>query len=209
LESGQGELWASYATAFDGTRWSAPQAVPGSDYVIDNRPALAAVEGLGLVAVVTSDGRLRGGGPNLAATRFHPAEGDRNNDLYAAVLHGDGDAVDPKLLNDVSLQQAVRPVHTDEPADVARMRAYRIEAGGKTYQLLRGEFHRHTEFTAHRDQDGGLEEVWRYGLDAAAMDWIGVGDHDNGWGREYPWWITSCPLTPTSAPTSTPTGTAT
>ena len=22
------------------------------------------------------------------------------------------------------------------------------------------------------------------------MDWIGDGDHDNGAGREYPWWLT-------------------
>jgi len=32
--------------------------------------------------------------------------------------------------------------------------------------------------------------MFRYGLDAAALDWIGCGDHDNGGGREYPWWIT-------------------
>jgi hypothetical protein len=69
------------------------------------------------------------------------------------------------------------------------MRSYRIEAAGKTYRLLRGEFHRHTEYTSHRDQDGGLEEMWRYGLDGAAMDWIGNGDHDNGHGREYAWWV--------------------
>jgi hypothetical protein len=37
--------------------------------------------------------------------------------------------------------------------------------------------------------DGSLEDMWRYALDAVAMDWLGCGDHDNG-GREYPWWIT-------------------
>ena len=65
-----------------------------------------------------------------------------------------------------------------------------MECGGKTYQLARGEFHRHTEYTAHRDGDGSLEDMWRYAQDAADMDWLGNGDHDNGFGHQYPWWIT-------------------
>jgi hypothetical protein len=32
--------------------------------------------------------------------------------------------------------------------------------------------------------------MWRYGLDVGALDWIGCGDHDNGNGREYTWWLT-------------------
>ncbi len=32
--------------------------------------------------------------------------------------------------------------------------------------------------------------MFRYALDAAKMDWIGCGDHDNGAGREYSWWLT-------------------
>jgi hypothetical protein len=80
-------------------------------------------------------------------------------------------------------------LHPDEAAAVERMRNYRIEHAGKTYQLVRGEFHRHTEYSSHRDQDGALEDMWRYAWDAAAMDWLGNGDHDNGNGREYPWWI--------------------
>jgi len=76
-----------------------------------------------------------------------------------------------------------------EAAAVARARAARAEVGGKTLRLLRGEFHRHTEISSDGAGDGMLMDMWRYGLDAAAHDWIGNGDHDNG-GREYPWWIT-------------------
>ena len=71
-----------------------------------------------------------------------------------------------------------------------RIRDYRIEAGGKKYQLLRGEFHRHTEISWDGGPDGSLEDMFRYAIDAAALDWIGNGDHDNGAGREYPWWLT-------------------
>ena len=70
------------------------------------------------------------------------------------------------------------------------MRQYRVDAGGKTYHLLRGEFHRHTEISSDGGGDGSLEDMWRYGLDVASLDWIGCGDHDNGNGREYTWWIT-------------------
>jgi hypothetical protein len=32
--------------------------------------------------------------------------------------------------------------------------------------------------------------MFRYAMDAADMDWLGCGDHDNGGGREYTWWLT-------------------
>src|SRR5205085_2266391 len=75
---------------------------------------------------------------------------------------------------------ALAAVRAHEAEDVGRVRGARVEVGGKKLHLLRGEFHRHTEYTAHNDQDGLLEDAWRYGLDAAGLDWIGVGDHDNG-----------------------------
>src|SRR2546425_1140369 len=83
-------------------------------------------------------------------------------------------------------------VQANEVEDIRRIRWYRTAMGGKTYQLWRGEFHRHTEISSHRDQDGPFEEIWRYGLDVARMDWIGPGDHDNGVGPggmtlEYTW----------------------
>ena len=31
--------------------------------------------------------------------------------------------------------------------------------------------------------------MWRYAIDAAGLDWIGNGDHDNGGGKEYTWWL--------------------
>jgi hypothetical protein len=76
-----------------------------------------------------------------------------------------------------------------EKADVARVRAARASVGGKTLRVARGEFHRHTEISFDGANDGMLMDMWRYALDAASLDWVGNGDHDNGEGREYPWWI--------------------
>ncbi len=69
------------------------------------------------------------------------------------------------------------------------MRDYRLTAGGKTYRLLRGDFHRHTEVSMDGGSDGALEDMWRYAIDAAGFDWMGDADHDNGGGKEYTWWL--------------------
>ncbi len=172
---GRGEAWASFVTRYDGKGWSQPQQLPNSSNIIDNLPQLAAVEG-GLLVVRSSDSRT--------ATRNRDQD-----DLFASVLAVEGAAVKPKLIPDRPDRRAtVKTVHPNEDADVARIRGYRVKVGNRTLQLLRGEFHRHTEYTAHRDQDGLLEDSWRFALDAGRLDWMGNGDHDNGFGQEYMWW---------------------
>ena len=75
-------------------------------------------------------------------------------------------------------------------ADIERIRGYRASIGGKKLQIIRGEFHRHTEISGDGGNDGPLEDMWRYAIDVASMDWLGCGDHDNGGHREYTWWLT-------------------
>ncbi|HID07663.1 MAG TPA: hypothetical protein EYP10_11025 [Armatimonadetes bacterium] len=180
LPTGSGEQWISIATYYDGDGWSQQITVPYSYNTLDNRPALLALSGKGLLIVHSSDGRTIG-------TRTA-----KENNLYATLLDVDGDVKPPALItvNPKGNGQSVEPVHPNELEDIQRIRSYRITIGGRAYQLLRGEFHRHTEISSHRDQDGSLEALWRYGLDVARMDWIGPGDHDYGFGREYTWWLT-------------------
>src|SRR5205823_6323321 len=82
-------------------------------------------------------------------------------------------------------QPEVKP----ELDQVASMRNYRATLGGNKLQLMRGEFHRHTEISGDGGRDGPLIDAYRYMIDAAYMDWVGCCDHDNGAGREYSWWI--------------------
>ncbi|HEV3122724.1 MAG TPA: hypothetical protein VGY53_12510, partial [Isosphaeraceae bacterium] len=181
LLTGEGERWVSFATRFEGERWSRVFPLRFSDNTLDNRPALAAQSDGGLLAIYSGDSRT-GGSPSAKV-----------NDLHAARLELEAPFAPPSLAaaeveNVAGLPPA--PIHPNEPAELERIRSYRISAGAKTYQLLRGEFHRHSEISSHRDWDGPLEEVWRYGLDVASMDWIGPGDHDYGVGLEYLWWLT-------------------
>jgi hypothetical protein len=175
LPGGAGEVWNSYALRYDGKKWSAPRRLGNSANLMDNRPALVPF-GQGLLAVYSSDYR------NQTADR-------QQSDLFAALLALPGKVQAMELAAVEAPPKATVPVvHKNEAADVARMRAYRIASGGKKLRLLRGEFHRHTEYSSHNDGDGSLEDAWRYALDAADLDWIGIGDHDNGFGSEYMWW---------------------
>jgi hypothetical protein len=175
LPGGAGEVWNSFALRYQGRQWSPPRRLDASADLLDNRPALTPL-GDGILAVYSGDGRVST--PNRD-----------QDDLFALVLHPSGPTAEPQLSDDEPAPTAEVPVvHKDEKADVARMRDYRISVGDRKLRLLRGEFHRHTEFSAHRDQDGLLEDAWRYALDAGDLDWIGNGDHDNGYGSEYMWW---------------------
>jgi hypothetical protein len=177
LGTGAGEVWNGFATYHSGDQWSPEIPLPNSENFIDNRPALARLSSGALAAIYSTDKRV-------ATT-----QSGVDNDLHACVLSADG-STRKSVLVPVPPPDNVNadPIHPNEADDIKRMREFRVTTNGKNYQLLRGEFHRHTELSSHRDQDGPFEEIWRYGLDVARMDWIGQGDHDNGQ-REYTWWL--------------------
>ncbi|MGE0760927.1 MAG: hypothetical protein AB7O38_28205, partial [Pirellulaceae bacterium] len=79
------------------------------------------------------------------------------------------------------------PAHPREADDVARLRQHVLRVGSKTYRIYRGDMHRHTETSSDGGGDGSMLDVYRYALDAAAMDFLLVTDHHDG-GREYDWW---------------------
>jgi hypothetical protein len=173
-----GSYWLSFARRLDGDRWSEPIELHHSDGLLDHRPVLLPHPAGGLIVVHNTDGR-------------YSTPETIDNQIYLSVVDLPGDPVEPKLVphdpgkKDEKLTAAAKR----EAEAVRRIRDYRVAAGGKTYQLLRGEFHRHTEISWDGGPDGSLEDMFRYGIDAAAMDWIGNGDHDNGGGREYSWWL--------------------
>ncbi len=181
--SGGGESWVSFVTYHDGDRWVEPVPLANSANLLDNRPAVLSAGPNRLLVVHSSDGRTRG------------TRSAKDNNLFCSLVRAGGDGLTARPArspNLVALPPAPEPVpavHPNENQDVQRIRNYRITVGGKTYQPVRGEFHRHTELTSHRDMDGTLQDMFRYALDVAQMDWIGNGDHDNGYGVEYLWWL--------------------
>jgi len=205
---GVGTTWFEHLAWYEGSQWSNEIVCPKTDNLLDNRPSLLAGAGGDLVLVASSDGRFATAGQFPAAfLRQQRKAGARiverplespwpdpvNNELVMVRIGpvAAGPA-EPATLKPAPAGGAAEPdpAAIQEAADVKRMRAVRANVGGKTLQILRGDFHRHTEISQDGGGDGMLMDMWRYAIDAAALDWVGNGDHDNGAGREYSWWTT-------------------
>ncbi len=171
-----GTNWVTFARRLDGDHWTQPVEISRSDGLLDSRPVLLPNPGGGLLVVTNTDGRY--------ATPDH-----LGNRVYAGVIDLPGETAEPALVAKDTAKQPSKEF-AEERATVEQMRRYRVEAGDKKYRLARGEFHRHTEISFDGGGDGSLEDMFRYAIDAAELDWIGNTDHDNGAGREYPWWLT-------------------
>lgn len=180
-----GTVWMENLAYFDGRTWTTLTAVPHTDAWLDNRPALIPL-GAGRLLMIASSDHRQSAAPGAGARRGS----EINMDLYAAEFQLEAKAQAARLQQLPA--EKVAPPDPDVKAEVEQvslMRSYRVEIGGQTYQLLRGEFHRHTEISGDGGRDGPMVDAYRYFIDPAYMDWGGTGDHDNGGGREYSWWL--------------------
>lgn len=167
--------WLTYARCLEGNRWSEPIEIHHSDGLLDHRSALLPDPSGGLLVIHASDGRL--------------STPDRiGNQIYVSTVNLPGEPQEPVLVPMESGRKDGQHARR-ELAAVQRIRSYRCVAGGKTYNLFRGDFHRHTEHSADGEADGSLEDMYRYAIDPAALDWVGSTDHFSGNGREYSWWL--------------------
>ena len=179
-----GPVWYEYVLYYDGAKWTGPIFVPGTDGLLDGRPALAALAPGRLMIVSAMDHRQ----PEVAPAKRDSAS--INSDLYAADLRIEPQG-QPAKLKPLPAETVAAPDPEAKPEidQVAMLRNYRTQAGSQKLQLMRGEFHRHTEYSMDGSLDGPLIDAYRYMIDSASMDWVGCCDHDNGDGKEYSWWI--------------------
>ena len=122
----------------------------------------------------------------LTAAAFNPA---LNADLVAAEFRFG--SLRLAMVKSAAPERVSAPdaVTAPERQQIKMMRDYRARAGSDKLQIMRGEFHRHTEISTDGGNDGPIIDAYRYMIDAAMMDWGVCCDHDNGNGREYTWWI--------------------
>jgi len=196
-----GSVWVDQASYFEGDKWHGPVLIPHSDNLLFNTPAVVGLENGIRVAhstdhrqdrlTVWKENRLVGGKNANASlgSKLDPFI----NGVYISELTL-SDKAEPLALKDAARkpQEGAPPAEhtTKELEDIKAVHAYRVTVNGDSLRILRGDFHRHTEISGDGGGDGPLEDMWRYSLDVASMDWIGNGDHDNGGGREYTWWLT-------------------
>jgi hypothetical protein len=185
-----GTGWSEYVASFDGKSWTGPIYLFRSDNLLDNRPALVSTHPGELLVVESSDYRreiqlLTKRGWDTSQIRTTGIADPYNNDLYASAVSLPP-AAGPTAVRDLGAPPAPTLVSGEtQTAAISKVRGYR-EAGD--LKLVRGEFHRHSEISYDGALDGTLLDQWRYILDAAALDWVGCCDHDNGGAREYTWW---------------------
>jgi hypothetical protein len=179
-----GSIWGEEMVYFDGARWNGPGTFAASDGLLDNRPAITALAPGRLLIAQATDHRLS---PALGGT----AQSDRVHSDIDALEVPIARTVQPAQLRLLPPQTVSAPASdaTAEANTVDLMRSYRPTINGQRLQLVRGEFHRHTEISFDGKNDGPLVDAYRYAIDAAGLDWVGCCDHDNGGAREYSWWI--------------------
>ncbi len=190
-----GSLWLNWAICYDGQKWTGPILIPNSDNLMYNSPAVAAMPQGGLFVAHSSDHRQdRFETYDEFKREARNAEDPFDNDVYATWLKSPAGNVSAYQLKAAKWppSAATEPsaATVSERADIDRCRNQTIEVSGRKLRLVRGEYHRHTEISGDGGNDGPLEDMWRYALDVSQMDWLGCGDHDNGAGREYTWWLT-------------------
>jgi len=163
--------WRIYARCLDSDGWSKPHTfdVPQRD-------------GMQRLSVAMTNAGL--------AAAWDTGRTDRRKDplprgiAIATLRHPAGAAPNPVLrrLAPVAPKPAPRPPAAT-PATV----------GGRKYALFYGDLHRHTDMSLCRPYfDGSLNDAYRYAMDVAGLDFLGVTDHtrdvSNGNVRSQLWW---------------------
>ena len=173
--------WELFGVTLAGDRWSRPIAVPFSQSRMDVQSGFA-TDGRGnLYAAWFTDNR------DFEEFLFQRA------DVYAGRLPlppasaPNAAAWRPRVQPKLTAFQS----HAHEAEDLRRIRGYALDSAGKTYHIYRGDMHRHSEFSMDGNNDGSLQQTYRYAIDAAEMDYLGMSDHngDGGPDVDYIRWI--------------------
>lgn len=174
------EMFHFYATKLTLDGWAKPWMLADSSGQNTQHAAFAQVPNGPLAVAYASDGRSPDNLP------IGQPEALKYNVYLAFLPDGAGGAVE------------LTEVQPPKPQKAGpRRRRYSKKIGGKTYTLLWGDCHRHTDIRGHSSVDGSVLDSYRYAFDAAALDFVGMGDHNQvtalTWPdglRPYHWWWT-------------------
>lgn len=170
--------WEYWITRYDGGSWTAAEPVPHSFGRSSRRLSVANAPDGGTWLAWATDNRT-------TAYAHRPIRGEAWVGKLASPGAAPAPALEPLALEAVE----VKAWHPNEAADLDAMRGYRTSVHGRPVQIVRGDFHRHTELSwdGGGGNDGSLQDFYRYMLDVAAMDFGASTDHQGG-AYDYWWW---------------------
>ena len=170
-----------FATRLSEGTWSLPYRLTNSGGRATQFASLARNPQGGITAAYASDGRSA---DNLPTEQLHALH---YRAYVTQLLKGNQPAA-------AELANVELPAPPEKPPDRPR---HTMMLAGKTYHLMMGDCHRHTDIEPHRGPDGSILDTYRYAMDAAQMDFVGTADHTetlsgrNPEGlRDYQWWWT-------------------
>ncbi len=168
--------WEYYLTHLDSAGWSKAVAVPDSKGRSSTRISAAALADGTLVLAWPTDNRVE--------AMYHRPLHQR---VFAGTVPPPAEASDLKLVDSRQPTVTAQPADPHELRDVKAIRSYRANVDGKSMQIVRGDFHRHTELSwdGGGTNDGNLQDFYRYMIDAASMDYGASTDHQGG---AWPYW---------------------
>ncbi len=174
-----GAAWESFAVTYAGDRWSSPIALASSQGRSDQAPAAISDGRTGLHLAWASDNR------DFTDT-WH-----KHGDVYSGSLAASGTAIKPVLRERVPIELRQFEANANEVEDLKRIRSYRIQSGDANYRIVRGDLHRHTEISRDGKNDGAIVDTYRYAVNAASLDFLGISDHNTQGGPdvEYINWM--------------------
>ncbi len=173
------EIYHFYATRLAGDGWSRPYQLSQSSGQNSQRASLALGPNGGITVAYSSDGRSPA---NLPKDQMHALH-------YVAYVSDlpKGDAA-----RKTESRAATLPAAEARPP---RRPRHTMQARGGTYTLMLGDCHRHTDIRGHSGVDASVLDTYRYAIDAAQLDFLGVSDHNEVVGgiwpdglRDYHWW---------------------
>jgi hypothetical protein len=176
-------FWRSALTAFDPAtgNWREPAALPESTMGQDRHQELTLGNDGGLWMTWPTDLRATKA-PGVA--RVHLARIDTESEWRNLEMEPGAPiarAAEPEpYLDEATPPRPLTEHHT-------------WTAGGKTYRLVWGDLHRHTDISNCRTGfDGCILEAYRYALDLAGLDFLGTSDHTDiaKVYTPYEWWHT-------------------
>lgn len=167
------------ATRFDGTTWSQARPLPTARGRSSTRISAASMPDGAMLMAWSTDNRPENFGHRPIRQQVYAGT------LTASMFSGAGRTATGEP------EDTTRLAHPNEAADLKAIRSYSAKVDGKEMNIVRGDFHRHTELSwdGGGTQDGNLQDFYRYMIDVAAMDFGASTDHQGGaW--PYWWWYT-------------------
>ncbi len=170
--------WEVSCTRYDGSRWGELMFVPHS----------SGRKNMRLSSALDSDGRLWAVWPtDNRSTKFYLQQ---HGQILVGLFESQSTSSAPDLK---AYQPEPSPpfdrIHPNEAEQVERIRSYRVRLREKTYSIYRGDMHRHTDLSMDGGRDGSLLDTYRYALDAARLDFLGITDHNDDVEEPYSWWL--------------------